>query len=91
MVRWWSTIATPTFEANDWFNNNAGVPRPPLIRNQFGGNIGGPILKNKLFFFFDYNGRRDTLSNLVDRTVPMDSFRNGTLQYIDTSNGISRP
>ncbi len=76
-------------EANDWFNNNANVPRPPLIRNQFGGNFGGPILKNKLFFFFDYNGRRDTLSNLVERTVPLDSFRNGTLSYVNSSNNIA--
>ena len=75
-------------EANDWFNNNAGVPRPPLIRNQFGGNIGGPIIKNKLFFFFDYNARRDTLSNLEERTVPLDSFRNGTLNYVNTSNNL---
>jgi hypothetical protein len=75
-------------EANDWFNNNSNVPRPPLIRNQFGGNFGGPIIKNKLFFFFDYNGRRDTLSDLVERTVPLDSFRNGTLSYINASNNI---
>ena len=34
-------------EANEWFNNFEGVPRSPLIRNQFGGNIGGPIWKNK--------------------------------------------
>jgi len=77
-----------SFEANDWFNNNAGVPRPPLIRNQFGGYVGGPIMKNKLFFFFDYNGRRDTLSNLVERTVPMDSFRNGNIGYIDASGNL---
>ena len=75
-------------QANDWFNNNAGVPRPPLVRNQFGGNLGGPIIKNKLFFFFDYNGRRDTLSNLTERTVPLDSFRNGTIQYINTGNNV---
>ncbi|HLZ40019.1 MAG TPA: carboxypeptidase-like regulatory domain-containing protein [Candidatus Sulfotelmatobacter sp.] len=78
-----------SLEANDWFNNNSGVPRPPLIRNQFGGSIGGPIIKNKLFFFFTYNGRRDTLSNLEERTVPMDSFRNGTLSYINTSNQLA--
>src|SRR5580658_8718158 len=45
-------------EANNWFSNNTApvTPRPPLIRNQFGGNVGGPIWKNKAFFFFDYNG-----------------------------------
>ncbi len=69
-------------EANDWFNNNTGTPRPPLIRNQFGGNLGGPIIKDRLFFFFDYNGRRDTLSNLVEHTVPLDSYRNGILNYV---------
>ena len=72
-------------EANDWFNNNSGVPRPPLVRNQFGGAVGGPILKNKLFFFFNYEGRRDTLSNLVIRTVPMNNFRSGTISYINSS------
>lgn len=75
-------------EANNWFNNNAGTPRPPLIRNQFGGNLGGPIIRNKLFFFFDYNGRRDTLSNLVERTVPLTSFRNGTLNYTNAAGNV---
>lgn len=75
-------------EANDWFNNNAGVARPPLVRNQFGGNIGGPVLKDRLFFFFDYYGRRDTLSNLVEHTVPMDSFRNGNIAYINLGGNV---
>lgn len=68
-------------EANSWFNNNYGQARPPLIRNQFGGNLGGPIWRNKVFFFFDYNARRDTLSNQVERTVPLPSFENGTITY----------
>jgi hypothetical protein len=76
------------FEANDWFNNNTGTARPPLIRNQFGGNAGGPILRNRLFFFFDYNGRRDTLTNLEDRTVPLDSYRSGNVSYVDTQNAV---
>lgn len=77
-------------EANNWFNNNQtpAVPRPPLIRNQFGGNIGGPVLRNKLFFFFDYNARKDTLSNLVTRTVPLDSYRNGIVSYVNSSNAV---
>ncbi len=67
-------------EANTFFNNFDGVPRSPLIRNQFGGNLGGPIWKDKLFFFFDYDGRRDTLAGSATRTVPTTTFlnRNGS-------------
>src|SRR6202789_1104823 len=68
-------------EANDWFSNNSGVPRSPLIRNQFGGSIGGPVKRDKIFFFFNYEGRRDTLSNLTSRTVPLDSYRSGSVNY----------
>ncbi len=77
-------------EANDWFNNNSGTPRPPLVRNQFGGNIGGPIWRNKAFFFFDYDGRRDARSYLVDRTVPIGTsqdpgYAQGLVSYVNTS------
>jgi hypothetical protein len=80
-----------TTEANDWFNNNAGVPRAKLIRNQFGGNVGGPIKKNKAFFFFEYNGRRDNQGAQVENTVPLDEFRNGNIQYIlkQDANGVT--
>src|SRR5205085_6469119 len=44
--------------ANDFFNNKAGVERPQLIRNNYGGSIGGPIKRNKAFFFFTYEGFR---------------------------------
>jgi hypothetical protein len=67
--------------ANDWFNNNAGVARPKLIRNQFGGNIGGPIKRDKAFFFFNWDSRRDTLFSLVERTVPTDAYRAGNIVY----------
>jgi len=76
-------------EANDWFNNENGVPRSPLIRNQFGGNLGGPVKHDRLFFFFDYNGRRDTLSNIEDRTVPLDSYRNGNVSYVNSANAVA--
>ena len=46
--------------ANDFFRNSAGQSRPVLRQNQFGGTFGGPILKNKLFFFVSYQGTRQT-------------------------------
>jgi len=46
--------------ANDFFRNSTGQSRPVLRQNQFGGTFGGPILKNKLFFFVSYQGTRQT-------------------------------
>ncbi|MCU1234947.1 MAG: TonB-dependent receptor, plug, partial [Candidatus Solibacter sp.] len=43
-------------DANDFFSNQNGLGKPPLRWNQFGGNIGGPIKKDRLFFFFNYEG-----------------------------------
>jgi hypothetical protein len=50
-------------DANDWFSDQAGSPIAALRRNQFGGAIGGPIKKNKTFFFFDYEGLRQRNAN----------------------------
>ncbi|MEY2413494.1 MAG: hypothetical protein QOD84_2100, partial [Acidobacteriaceae bacterium] len=71
------------FTANDWFNNHATpqVARPPLQRNTFEGAIGGPIFKNKAFFFYDYAGRRDASSQSVSRLVPLASLGQGTINY----------
>ena len=84
----------PSLVANGWFNNNAtpAVPRNHLIQNQFGGNIGGPILKNKLFFFFDYNNSRIISSVSTTRTVPLNTLRAGTIQYInnDATGGLGQ-
>jgi len=70
-------------EANDFFNNKSGIPRPALIRNQFGGNVGGPIKRDKLFFFFDYDGRRDASQTPVTAIVPLDNVRQGRIAYIN--------
>jgi carboxypeptidase family protein/TonB-dependent receptor-like protein len=76
------------FAANDFFNNKNGVSRPPLNRNQFGGSVGGPMLKDRLFFFFNYEGRRDALSTQVQQVVPNNTFRNGQLNYVDANGNI---
>ena len=73
---------TAATAANSFFNNKNGIERPQLTRNQFGGNLGGPIFRDRLFFFFDYEGRRDAqgVSNL--RIVPLNHFRNGQIAYV---------
>ena len=75
------------FTSNDFFLNRIGQPRPALIRNTFGGGIGGPIVKNKLFFFYSYEGRRDKSQNSTVRTVPLASMGQGQMRYVDT-NGM---
>ena len=59
------------FTANDWFNNHSGTPRQDLIRHTFSGGLGGPIVKDKVFFFYNYEGRRDATSAGVTRVVPL--------------------
>ena len=54
-----------SLNANDPINIIQKKPKSPYHFNQFGGDIGGPILKDKMFFFFDYDGQRNTLPNLV--------------------------
>lgn len=74
--------------ANSFFNNSSGVARPQLDRNVFGASVGGPIRKNKLFYFLNYEGRRDASDASVLRTVPTATFRQGEILYNTTSGGV---
>lgn len=69
------------FEANDWFSNASGTPRTPLVRNTFGGAIGGPILKDKLFFFYSYEGLRNATAVGETQIVPLASLGKGIINY----------
>src|SRR2546425_3763256 len=79
--------------ANDYFVKSAelqnGEPNVPLklLRNIFGGSVGGPILKDRLFFFLNYEGSRQREEVSVLRIVPSDNLRQGMIRYVcDTSD-----
>jgi hypothetical protein len=57
-------------DANDWFSNHQGLQRPPLHQNQYGANIGLPIIKNKLFAFFSYERETLTSGSISTYTLP---------------------
>ena len=59
-----------SLNANDPINKINRRAKSPYHFNQFGGDLGGPIIREKLFFFFDYDGQRNTLPNLVFLGVP---------------------
>ena len=82
--------------ARDWFNptlDTSGQPQrmDPYVRNQFGYSIGGPIRKNKTFFFFDeeFDRFRTTLTRSV--TAPTAAFRTGIFNYTNPGTGVTQP
>jgi hypothetical protein len=75
--------------ANDWFNNAFSTPRPFSIANQWAGSFGGPIRKDKLFFFFDTEGLRLLIPQVFLVTIPSSQFEAATISNIDSRFGIS--
>jgi hypothetical protein len=75
------------FSANDFFSNRAGSPRPTLRYNQFGGTLGGPILRKRLFFYFAYEGLRQKTPDVVTTSVPTDLEKTGDFSQLRNSAG----
>ena len=76
------------YTANNWFNNRSGVARPQLVRNQFGASLGGPVKKNHLFYFFNYERRVDSSQQTQSRTVPSETLKQGLVQFKTTSGQL---
>ena len=65
------------FDANNFFNNRAHRNKPDFKQNQFGGTLGGPVFRDKTFFFGDYQGHREDQGQTFLSTVPTRAMRSG--------------
>jgi hypothetical protein len=82
-------IRNKVLNANDFFANSSSIERPPFTQNQFGGNVGGPVVKDKLFFFFSYEGFRQRKGSIFSTWVPTAAERTGDFSEVGSSNTTS--
>jgi hypothetical protein len=73
---------TPRLNANEWQNNLVNIGKAQLEQNIFGGGVGGPVIKNRTFFFVEIQGLRARTSAATARTVFTDTARQGILRYV---------
>ncbi len=73
---WWFARRN-AWTANNWYSNASGIELAPRRYNLFGGNVGGPIKKDKVFFFFNYEGLRDTAASTFNAGVPSPAMKKG--------------
>ena len=78
------------FSANQWFSNRTGLPKPFLNQNQFGGLLGGPILKNKLLFYTNYEGYRRRSQALSNGVILTPDAGRGIFTYRDNNNRVQK-
>lgn len=88
-------LQNKALDANTWTNNSAGKPLGPFVQNQFGATLGGPLKKNKLFMFGDYQGTRIAssggsvpgLGRAGFITIPTAEMKNGDFSSLLVGNG----
>ena len=72
------------YNANEWFNNFNGKPRPDLKLNEYGFQVGGPVIKNKTFFFGTFQ------NNLIKQTAPINSTNVGVFGFPGVYTSMAR-
>jgi hypothetical protein len=82
MIYWWNG---DNMDGNSYFFNQAGTPRPRVNSNQYAGSLGGPIKKDKAFFFFDYEALRLVIPAPYSINVPTAAFQSAVLAGLPAS------
>ena len=85
---WWNG---DILNANSYFNNQSGTPRPFVNANQWAASIGGPIKKDKTFFFLDTEGLRFVLPTSLNVRIPSSQFESATLANLANASPASVP
>lgn len=81
----WEYLRNDNLDANDFFDNANGVPIGHFTQNQFGGTIGGPIIKDKTFFFFDLQDFTARRAQTVQSTIPTPLMKTGNFTELPYS------
>jgi len=76
-------LRNDAFDANNFFNNRAGRAKPDFSQHQYGGTIGGPLVKDKTFYFFDYQGYKINQGATYLSTVPSAKMRAGDFSELN--------
>jgi hypothetical protein len=80
-------LRNSALDANNFFSNRAHLAKSGFKRHQFGGNIGGPIHKDRTFFFVNYEGLRQASASVSTFTVPLPEWREGNFSNLKNSAG----
>ena len=75
---------------NDWFSNRSGLKREALIRNQYGASLGGRLIRDRAFFFVNWEDRKDRSASAQSRNVPTETLKQGIVQFRQTNGQIGQ-
>ena len=76
--------------ANDWFSNRSGLKREALIRNQYGASLGGRLIRDRAFFFVNWEDRKDRSASAQSRNVPTETLKQGIVRFRQTNGQIGQ-
>lgn len=85
----WEYVQNSAFDTNSFFNNYSGVPKGHFSQNQFGGTIGGPIIRNRTFFFVAYQSLLSSNASTQFSVVPTPEMKKGDFSAVLASHPMT--